>query len=179
MLFNKKILLLCVCVVLTGCGANKKNFTLDSGYQRGQYTITSIEAEFAPDAIKGTASEEGGEIALPIINQQLQQIVGQKEQGLPEVTAKVVIDDYVDNISTAQLMLSGGSYLIESNVYLYDSQNKQVGKFEVLAASEYNSGGLLGIAREGMSETEERREKLIELFVAQVTSALYNINSNE
>jgi hypothetical protein len=174
MLFNRKLLCLFVCVVLTGCGANKKNFTLDSGYQRGEYTITSIEAEFAPDAIKGTASEEGGEIALPIINQQLQQIVGQKEQGLPEVTAKVVIDDYVDNISTAQLMLSGGSYLIESNVYLYDSQNKQVGKFEVLAASEYNSGGLLGIAIEGMSSEEARRKELIDAFVGQVISTVYN-----
>jgi hypothetical protein len=174
MLFNRKSLCLFVCVVLTGCGANKKNFTLDSGYQRGEYTITSIEAEFAPDAIKGTASEEGGEIALPIINQQLQQIVGQKEQGLPEVTAKVIIDDYVDNISTAQLMLVGGSYYIGSTVYLYDIQNNQIGRFEVITTSGGNGGGLLGIAIEGAYDGERKRKELIDTFIGDVISSLYN-----
>ena len=174
MRFHAAIALLFV-VTLGGCASTPapKTYTLAPGVAVGQYSVAEVAANLSAEIAKDDLNANGAGIAAQLIAKRLENGLTLNYRNRTPVKLTVMLDSYVENISTAQLMLSGGSYKIQGRAVLTDANGDQVGTFQVTPEAKQASGGLLGVALEGATSTEAIRNDLIERFVTATVAALY------
>lgn len=178
----------CALLSLGGCASTPapKTYQLAPGVVVGQYSVESVSVELGSEITKDTINAAGAQAAAQVIAKRLENGLTFNYRNRMPVSLKIVIDEYVENISTAKLMLVGDSYNISGRAILNDSTGKQVGLFKIkperkaLTAircvhidPQHNCGGLIGIIIEGATPTESIRSNLIEQFVQSTVSELY------
>lgn len=162
-------------LLLSGCasGPAPKTYQLAPGVVVGQYSVQSVAIELNPELAKDTLNAAGATAAAQVIATRLENGLTLNYRNRMPVALTVIIDEYVENISTAQLMLVGGSYGISGRAILKDTDGTEVGTFQIKPPRRQNSGGLLGVVAEGATSTESIRNGLVEEFVTSTVKELY------
>jgi hypothetical protein len=165
----------CALLSLGGCASTPapKTYQLAPGVVVGQYSVESVSVELGSEITKDTINAAGAQAAAQVIAKRLENGLTFNYRNRMPVSLKIVIDEYVENISTAQLMLVGGNYKITGRAILTDADGQQAGTFKITPDGKYNSGGLLGVALEGTTATGSIRADLVERFVTTTVAELY------
>ena len=175
MRFSCLAALCCAVLFLGGCASTPapKTYQLAPGVVVGQYSVESVSVELGSEITKDAINAAGAQAAAQAIAKRLENGLTFNYRNRLPVSLKIVIDEYVENISTAQLMLVGGNYKITGRAILTDADGQQAGTFKITPDGKYNSGGLLGVALEGTTATESIRADLVERFVTTTVAELY------